>query len=53
MDRDLREKLDLIERNQVGIHQDIARVHKDLAETLQTVVAILRGIEDELKRQRK
>jgi hypothetical protein len=53
MDRDLREHLELLERNQVGIHQDIEKTRNDVAEMHQQVVAILRGIEDELKRRRR
>lgn len=53
MDSELKKHLDLIENNQKAIHDQILHAHKDLAGTLATVVAILRGIEDELKRQRK
>jgi hypothetical protein len=53
MDRDLKEQLDLIKSNQKAIHDQVVSAHRDLAETLENVVAILRGLEDELRRQRK
>jgi hypothetical protein len=53
MDRDLKEQLDLIKSNQKAIHEQLVAAHRDLAQTLESVVAILRGIEDELRRQRK
>jgi hypothetical protein len=53
VDRDLKEQLDLIKSNQKAIHEQLVAAHRDLAQTLESVVAILRGIEDELRRQRK
>ena len=53
MDNDLRKELDLIKSNQKAIHEQIVAAHKGLDSTLETVVSILRGIEDELRRQRK
>jgi hypothetical protein len=53
MDRDLKEQLDLIKSNQKAIHEQIVAAHRDLAKILENVVAILRGIEDELRRQQK
>jgi len=53
MERDLREHIEIIERNQKTILQEVQLSHQKLDESLANIVAILRGIEDELRRQRR